>query len=651
MLHKITRRQAMLTAVLGPQDLTIYCWILVLSAEDIRLAPTQKRIKNVAVVVPGDYPWKILGWLIKDLSEYLNDDDLRVITQVVRKHDLSNYLSLSKDWGLQSMTSSDSSIAVKRAKYLLTSIAKKYLFPGDSNSRKENAICKYNNAEAQCLMMNKNGSLGRISFFDEATWEFAQGFIRDVIGESLPCTDKLMDKARHGPGSTLDTRGGQTSSFFKYSSVPYDCTEAALPYAKNLIQQDERWMNSLLTYYAHERGLLISSHFYNGRIRYTLQHGASMEEFWRSVFNVVDGNRITFVPKNALIERAIAIEPTINLMLQLGVDGYIRKNLKRFGINLDDQTRNQRLAKIGSKVSGAESFCTLDLAAASDTVSLSICRRLLSTDWYNYLVALRSPLGDLDETTYSYEKLSSMGNGYTFAIESLIFAALIVGTIKNERPYDDVNYKDFAVYGDDLIVRQKYTSPLINTLYKSGFKLNHEKSFIDGQTRESCGADWHQGKNVRPVFLTAAPENITQLWSDINVIHRYLDRHFCLDNSETCSNMRKWIPKHLTKYKGPYSDEEMATYLHVKEPLGHVCMYNNVHEYSAVVQSPYPIVAPPYYRSLWQKLMHDLRPYSANKYSWEGDRGGRRFQIISRTGMRWAVVPKTCEIWCSEYKN
>ena len=114
-------------------------------------------------------------------------------------------------------------------------------------------------------------------------------------------------------------------------------------------------------------------------------------------FTVVEGNRITTVPKNAKTDRTIAIEPTWNSFIQKGIGGMIRHRLqKRIGIlQKDAQEHHREMARLGS-LSGQ--LATIDLKAASDSVSLALCEALLPEDWYNVVLATRSPIGILPVT-------------------------------------------------------------------------------------------------------------------------------------------------------------------------------------------------------------------------------------------------------------
>jgi hypothetical protein len=165
---------------------------------------------------------------------------------------------------------------------------------------------------------------------------------------------------------------------------------------------------------------------------------------------------------------------------------YIRNRLKHFGVNLDFQGLNQALAIYGSQTG---KYATIDLASASDTVSMEVVLALLPEPWLDILAAMRSPAYRLDGVWRGYHKWSSMGNGYTFELESLLFWALCSSISE-----------DVAVYGDDLIVPTESYETIIRVLEVCGFSVNPDKSFSKGYFRESCGQDAFNGVSVTPIY-------------------------------------------------------------------------------------------------------------------------------------------------------
>jgi len=166
------------------------------------------------------------------------------------------------------------------------------------------------------------------------------------------------------------------------------------------------------------------------------------------------------------------------------------KRLKRFGVDIHDQTRNQELARLGS-ITGA--LATLDLSSASDSVSIGLVEHLLGPEWFDLLMAARSGKVSYQGQVRHLEKISSMGNGFTFPLETLIFWA-ITTAICGDVP-------GVSVYGDDIICPTENVGEVVSTLKLLGFTINQEKSFWDGPFRESCGRDYLSGIDVRPLFF------------------------------------------------------------------------------------------------------------------------------------------------------
>jgi hypothetical protein len=230
------------------------------------------------------------------------------------------------------------------------------------------------------------------------------------------------------------------------------------------------------------------------------------------------GSRVTTVPKDAKTDRPIAVEPCGNMFLQKGIGGLIRKRLRTVGLNLNQQqVVNQMLAMLGSI---DNSLATIDLASASDCVSLGLVRLLLPDDWYAAIAETRSPLGLLPDGSYIlFEKVSSMGNGYTFELESLIFLALAYAVTPNAQ----VNV-NIAAYGDDLIVPREYAPSLILALEWAGFQVNTRKSFIEGPFRESCGKHYLMGEDVTPIYVKEPINSPERLYWFCNSLRRWATR-------------------------------------------------------------------------------------------------------------------------------
>ncbi len=226
--------------------------------------------------------------------------------------------------------------------------------------------------------------------------------------------------------------------------------------------------------------------------------------FWRDVcgvswcklvnnVNYQSGCAISFVPKDASTDRTIGIEPHVNIYAQLAVGDALRQ-LFRPWIDLRiGQERNRALAQVAQRYG----LSTIDFSSASDTVSRSIVWLLFPEEWAMLMDRVRSHRYLLDGDECVFHKHSSMGNGYTFELESIIFYALARAVCLNGH---DLFADQVSVYGDDVILPNQFAGQFIKLAEYCGFKVNTDKSFLTGSFYESCGHDYFNGVNVRPKF-------------------------------------------------------------------------------------------------------------------------------------------------------
>lgn len=334
------------------------------------------------------------------------------------------------------------------------------------------ALGKFLEAESICRQTNRRLKARASGVFStpdvESVLFLAQRKIAHILGRWRP--SYLLDGG-FGPGVTSSCRGSKTGLSEKFSSE-LDATRDALKYLKPLIGCTPLWSKAIA-------GVEPFGPDFSALIQPT----------------IVDADRITFVPKNAKTNRTITVAATLNMFFQKAIGDVIRTRLKRCGVDLNSQLRNQTLARDAS-VTGR--YATVDLSSASDTVSRELVWDLLPYDWSRVMDDVRHKRGRLpDGQTISYEKWSAMGNGYTFELESLIFYALAVGASQ----YVGVEVENIGVYGDDIIIPVEAYELFVRVLDYTGFVTNKDKTYSSGYFRESCGADWFFGCNVRPIFL------------------------------------------------------------------------------------------------------------------------------------------------------
>lgn len=232
-----------------------------------------------------------------------------------------------------------------------------------------------------------------------------------------------------------------------------------------------------------------------------------------SDLRVVDGAVLFTVPKNSDIDRCACKEPDVNMYLQKGVGKHIRSRLLRFGINLNDQSINRDLARLGS-LSGE--LATLDLSSASDSISIELIRLLLPFEWFEYLNSIRSKNVVVDGDTITTEMFSSMGNGFTFELESMLFYSIVRSILY----FEGISGR-LSVYGDDIIFPSRGYDMVVWGLSYFGFIPNETKSFHTGFFRESCGGHYLHGSDVTPFYLKRPPARMTDLIRVANQLRRW----------------------------------------------------------------------------------------------------------------------------------
>lgn len=354
------------------------------------------------------------------------------------------------------------------------------------------ALDKFDEAEIQCRKTNLRFSKQR-SLWKSRFWpllEDMRRWIKYVLGDE-PDMDEIYSHCGHGTGAVIGVHGNATSFHRKMLAEKLTCTPMALRYA-----QKAMWRNPHISEW-----FLRESQGYQ-RLQYSVDWD-SFQELTEQHFASTDCNKVSFVPKTAKTHRAIAVEPLLNTYVQRGVDYALRRKLEKVGRFLDYQMHNSELARIGS-INGR--YATLDLSSASDTVARALVYYLLPPSWFRILNDVRSPKysvtkqmkRDAGVTSCNYEKFSSMGNNFTFPLETLIFAAAARASM---RASDCWGQESWAVYGDDIIVPTPAYDCLSSLLRFCGFTPNPAKSFSSGPFRESCGGDWYSGQDVRPVEL------------------------------------------------------------------------------------------------------------------------------------------------------
>lgn len=391
--------------------------------------------------------------------------------------------------------------------YLFEEILSKF-DDGLPSPEKERATWeRFSAAEEACLRTNER------LLHDKTGYSVSSQSVWSQINEARRKISRVLgdfdwNEAAHGfsfgPGATTRLPRRRADRAYKYSGTP-ETTPGNLALAYAAISSIPLWKESLLS-----------------------QGGA--------VPKVRDGNKIITVPKNFKTNRVIAVEPDMNMYVQKGIGTMIRKRLKRVGVDLDDQRVNQNFAQLGVRAN----LATIDLSMASDTVSYEIVRQLLPSDWFEALEQCRSPVGFLPSgERVVYRKFSSMGNGYTFELESLIFWALCQACASAH----SVDATSISVYGDDIIFPAERYHELKELLEFVGFLVNDKKSFASGPFRESCGKHYFNGFDVTPFYVRRPISKLTDLFVLHNNLYRWVGRNWWNEqiNRDKLRDICTWV--------------------------------------------------------------------------------------------------------------
>lgn len=369
-------------------------------------------------------------------------------------------------------------------------------FPGLKTGIDTEAVArkKFIAAEIRCMRTNtrfKSWSMGSLTYEPhvERILSAAKRKIAKILGP-VPSFSEM--DFRFGPGATFGVRG-ETSPYNKIIA-DLECTDAMVDSLQEFLEEFPGWI---------EPGT----------------HDVK----------IVGGSQLAFVPKDATTDRPICIEPLLNGLMQKGIGTWLRRCLKRIGLDLDDQSTNQKLASLAVKLG----LATVDFASASDTIAYLLILELLPIDWVVLLDRCRSSSFWDGHHWVNFHKFSSMGNAYTFELETLIFYALAKASC-DEAGIETNIRENISVYGDDVIIPSGAFDLFQEVSEICGFEVNTRKSFREGLFYESCGHDYFNGEFVRPFLWKRDFSKLTSAFYAANSIKRIAKLHNSLLSKEGC---------------------------------------------------------------------------------------------------------------------
>jgi len=315
-------------------------------------------------------------------------------------------------------------------------------------------------------------------------WAKARLFVHEIL------SDFRMGELMFTDGSSFEPLGNQTSVACKLSGVwtiTADCFELFARYSywhralKHAVKK--RFRSYCTSQTLGERA--INRILWN---RFKNKKEPAFEVYKFKLFcsvKFVRGNRWSTVPKNNSKDRSICLEPLCNMLVQRAVGLGVRRCLKdKLGIDLDNlaDVHRHRISDIN--------VATIDLSDCSDAISMRLVNYLLPNRVLNKIRACRSDMTfGLDDNYHVVNKVSSMGNGFTFDLMTLVLTALT-------RSFDTTS----TVFGDDIICQNSVAEDVVENLQVAGFVVNPKKTNIRSNYRESCGAHFVDGEGYVTSF-------------------------------------------------------------------------------------------------------------------------------------------------------
>lgn len=395
-----------------------------------------------------------------------------------------------------------------RGSYLATQFLRKASFLRSGIDTEAVGLEGFETSEAKCKETNRRWLDRR---FENADWNAIHRVSRKilaVLGPS-PNIEAMVNSSSWGPGASLSIKRRESSSFKKYRD---------------------------------ERGITIGSAELIPLIDACYPHLAGRMFQWEV------GDRVVVVPKDSRTDRVILIQPGWNLWFQLGLGQVIRKKLLFDGLDINGEAEvyNRETAR-SSSITGE--FATIDFHAASDQIAIEPLREILPPQWFRLLDLLRS---NRSNTGRRWEKFSSMGNGFTFELETLVFWSIAHVACDMVGCSSD----GISVFGDDVILPvSAYPSfQRISALF--GFTINEAKTFVDSPFRESCGEHYYNGVDCKPIFLKEKISVVHHAFKFYNQVrelaHRHLGKMACdVSFRSVCNFLKASVPPVYRKCRIP----------------------------------------------------------------------------------------------------
>lgn len=379
---------------------------------------------------------------------------------------------------------------------------------------KDVALAKFLNSEHRCSLVNDHFLLNRGSSFEFNLSKRINSIVNYVLGD--PSDFALWVESSSVPEEVLGYQG--LNSLSRELPVGFRCSLEPEFGPGTSVGRTSRGTGSLIE---KTQGTITRDCLWLFDWIKTIWEG------FRPCDPVICSSSVlTYVAKRVGEARTICYEPSLNMLVQKLIGAYIKQRMKSvLRIDLSDQSRNKSLARLGSL---CDSWATIDMSSASDLWSTMFVMNHVSFSWFHLLDSCRSKNYTIYDKkgkgkTCSFHKFSTMGNGFTFELETLLFYAVCKSAI--DMSVGDYQPNDIvSVYGDDIIIPKEHYDVCTGALNICGHIVNEEKSFRSGPFRESCGGDYFNGFDVTPCKIKDLslenPQSLANVYNQLFIASR-----------------------------------------------------------------------------------------------------------------------------------
>lgn len=397
-----------------------------------------------------------------------------------------------------------------RTEVFLDGLLKKYKSRDDKDesSRRDRTVAKFlSNLDrmaqhegnlrtvlSECLKLAGDSSLSLADKPLHRALLTARQLVADFFLHNFPDTEALIQGVRSSSGTSIGISYADTSPRAKWT-FPITVTKECQPFLDMLLKGDPLFWESLSRMNSSFKGC--------------------------SPYKVVKGSKHFVVDKDDETDRNCGKEPTGNMSVQqmlmdLLVRGLKQHHLFRLDLSVLPLQHNQWAYEASLDTKSA----TIDCRNASDSILLLLVEFLCSGNissrlWFKLFSISRARTITVDGREHHLPIISTMGNAFTFPLETLVFyslslAATHTSLTEGRSLLVDPDLVDrVSVFGDDIIVPSVCSEMVIEVLSVCGIEVNPKKTFCDAYPfRESCGTDFFAGHDVRPLNIKAPPQGV-----------------------------------------------------------------------------------------------------------------------------------------------